>query len=102
MTTSKGPKQCPRCGQSYSEPPALSRTGLGRICSSCGTAEALEAWLRYLGSQVWAQVQPTLETIDKSMLADLSIVSKPGRPADDSKRARVAALVPVHDAYRAL
>jgi hypothetical protein len=51
MTRSRGPRRCPRCGQEYTEPPALSRAGLGDICGPCGTAEALEAWLRYLAEQ---------------------------------------------------
>lgn len=35
---------CPRCGQTYAEPPALSRTdGQTRICPDCGTREALES-----------------------------------------------------------
>ena len=35
---------CPRCGQSYSAPPALSRTDNETlICPDCGTREALES-----------------------------------------------------------
>jgi len=35
---------CPKCGQTYAEPPALSRTdGQTRICPDCGTREALES-----------------------------------------------------------
>lgn len=35
---------CPRCGQMYGEPPALSRVdGQTRICPDCGTREALES-----------------------------------------------------------
>ena len=34
---------CPRCGQTYTEPPAVSRNGLGDICPSCGRIEAFEA-----------------------------------------------------------
>ena len=36
-------KVCPRCGQTYTEPPAVSRNGLGDICPSCGRIEAFEA-----------------------------------------------------------
>ncbi len=33
---------CPRCGQTYSEPPALSRVDNETlICPDCGTREAL-------------------------------------------------------------
>ena len=35
---------CPRCGQSYFEPPALSRVDNETlICPDCGTREALES-----------------------------------------------------------
>ncbi|MBQ8831572.1 MAG: hypothetical protein IJ017_08235 [Oscillospiraceae bacterium] len=35
---------CPRCGQSYTEPPALSRYDSETlICPDCGTREALES-----------------------------------------------------------
>ena len=35
---------CPRCGQPYSAPPALSRTDNKTfICPDCGTREALES-----------------------------------------------------------
>lgn len=35
---------CPRCGQSYSAPPALSRKDNETlICPDCGTREALES-----------------------------------------------------------
>lgn len=36
-------KTCPRCGQSYTGYPAVSRNGLGDICPACGQREALEA-----------------------------------------------------------
>ena len=36
-------KTCPRCGQSYTCYPAVSRNGLGDICPACGQREALEA-----------------------------------------------------------
>ena len=36
-------KVCPRCGQTYTEPPAVYHNGLGDICPSCGRIEALEA-----------------------------------------------------------
>lgn len=35
---------CPKCGQEYTERPALSRTDNATlICPDCGTREALEA-----------------------------------------------------------
>lgn len=34
---------CPRCGQTYTAPPALARDGSGPICPDCGTREALES-----------------------------------------------------------
>lgn len=38
------PRICPKCGQNYNEPPALSRLkGVGAICPDCGTREALES-----------------------------------------------------------
>ena len=37
-------KICPRCGQVYNEPPALSRIdNQTLICPDCGTREALES-----------------------------------------------------------
>ena len=37
-------KICPRCGQAYYEPPALSRIdNQTPICPDCGTREALES-----------------------------------------------------------
>lgn len=36
---------CPKCGQEYSERPALSRVdGKMDICPDCGMREALDAW----------------------------------------------------------
>lgn len=35
---------CPKCGQAYNEPPALSRVdNETAICPDCGTKEALES-----------------------------------------------------------
>lgn len=34
---------CPRCGQTYTTPPATARDGSGPICPDCGTREALES-----------------------------------------------------------
>lgn len=35
---------CPKCGKSYTEPPALSRTDNETlICPDCGTREALDS-----------------------------------------------------------
>ena len=34
---------CPRCNKEFTDPPALSRNGLGSICPRCGQVEALEA-----------------------------------------------------------
>ena len=35
-------KTCPSCKVTYTDYPALSRRGLGDICSGCGTREAIE------------------------------------------------------------
>ena len=35
------PAICPRCGQTYTAPPALSRDNTTLICPDCGTREAL-------------------------------------------------------------
>ncbi len=38
------PRICPICGQTYHEPPALSRAdGKMQICPDCGTREALQS-----------------------------------------------------------
>ena len=38
------PRICPLCGQTYTDPPALSRTDNETlICSDCGTRQALES-----------------------------------------------------------
>lgn len=38
------PRVCPLCGQTYTEPPALSRTDNETlICPDCGTRQALES-----------------------------------------------------------
>ncbi|MBQ3477529.1 MAG: hypothetical protein IJH25_05090 [Clostridia bacterium] len=38
------PRMCPLCGQSYAEPPALSRTDNETlICPDCGTRQALQS-----------------------------------------------------------
>lgn len=38
------PRKCPRCGNIYRQPPALSRIdGITAICPDCGTREALES-----------------------------------------------------------
>ena len=38
------PRVCPLCGQSYTEPPALSRTDNETpICPDCGTRQALQS-----------------------------------------------------------
>lgn len=34
---------CPKCGKSYTQPPATSRDGSGPICPDCGTREALDS-----------------------------------------------------------
>lgn len=36
-------KICPKCGQSYTERPAISRADNLQICPDCGTREALDA-----------------------------------------------------------
>lgn len=44
----KGPRICPRCGETYEGYPALSRAdNKTLICDSCGTAEAIEEYLSY-------------------------------------------------------
>lgn len=35
---------CPKCKKIYSGHPAISRVGLGEICSKCGVLEALTDW----------------------------------------------------------
>ena len=38
------PRVCPLCGQSYTDPPALSRTDNETpICPDCGTRQALQS-----------------------------------------------------------
>ena len=38
------PRICPLCGQTYTDPPALSRTDNETlICPDCGTRQALES-----------------------------------------------------------
>ena len=38
------PRICPLCGQTYADPPALSRTDNETlICPDCGTRQALES-----------------------------------------------------------
>ena len=38
------PRICPLCGQTYTDPPALSRTdNETQICPDCGTRQALES-----------------------------------------------------------
>lgn len=40
---------CPICGEAYSEPPAISRKdNKTRICSNCGTGEALINFIDHL------------------------------------------------------
>ncbi len=54
---------CPRCGKTYTEPPALSRTDNETlICPDCGTREALES----LGVSAEEQ-DKILETIHRSL-----------------------------------
>ena len=41
----KGGTQCPVCGRTYTDRPAISRRGEGKeICPECGMKEALEDW----------------------------------------------------------
>ncbi len=41
-------KECPVCGQMYTDRPALSRReGVGEICPDCGTKEALEDYEKH-------------------------------------------------------
>lgn len=54
---------CPRCGQTYGAPPALSRVDdQTHICPDCGTREALES----IGVKRSEQ-DAILETIHRSM-----------------------------------
>lgn len=56
-------KVCPRCGNTYSEPPALSRKDNETlICPDCGTREALES----IGVDT-AEQEQILESIHRSM-----------------------------------
>ena len=44
MKTEMEKRSCPKCGRTYTEYPALSRTDNETlICPDCGTREALEA-----------------------------------------------------------
>ena len=55
---------CPKCGQPYREPPALSRADNETlICPDCGTLEALES----IGVNAEEQ-QKILETIHRHTL----------------------------------
>lgn len=39
-------KKCPICGKTYNTPPAISRKdNKTKICSKCGTEEALLDWI---------------------------------------------------------
>lgn len=54
---------CPRCGQTYGSPPALSRVdGWTYICPDCGTREALES----IGVERIEQ-DTILETVQRNM-----------------------------------
>ncbi|MCM1007926.1 MAG: zinc-ribbon domain-containing protein [Ruminococcus flavefaciens] len=37
------PRICPKCGQSYTERPAISRVDNSQICPDCGCREASDA-----------------------------------------------------------
>ena len=53
------PRKCPRCGNIYRRPPALSRVdGITAICPDCGAREALES----MGVEVEEQ-EKILDTI---------------------------------------
>ena len=41
MCETRVPSTCPKCGQTYTAPPALSRDNTTLICPDCGTREAL-------------------------------------------------------------
>lgn len=57
-------RTCPKCGKSYSAPPALSRTDNETlICPDCGTREALES----IGVDK-AEQEQILESIHRSSL----------------------------------
>ena len=43
---------CPLCGKQYSDYPAISRKdNRTKICTSCGQAEAWDAFMKYVASQ---------------------------------------------------
>ena len=51
---------CPRCGEPMSDLYAISRTdNTTRICSGCGTAEAMEDWFdrRPASADTWVEAQ---------------------------------------------
>ena len=57
-------RTCPKCGEPYSAPPALSRTDNETlICPDCGTREALES----IGVDK-AEQEQILESIHRSSL----------------------------------
>ena len=40
-------RKCPRCGRTYTEHPAISRSdSKTEICPDCGIVEAMEAYLK--------------------------------------------------------
>ncbi|WP_096187979.1 hypothetical protein [Evansella halocellulosilytica] len=44
-------RNCPKCGNEYFAPPALSREdNKTDICSACGSWEAVGAYLQYIGA----------------------------------------------------
>ena len=43
MRETRVPATCPKCGQTYTAPPALSRDNATLICPDCGTREALDS-----------------------------------------------------------
>jgi len=60
-------KECPRCGESYTTFPALSRRdNKTDICSACGTSEAMEdiTGVKYDGEVYW-EVKEIMTAEDK-------------------------------------
>ena len=72
-------KICPRCGQVYHEPPALSRIdNQTLICPDCGTREALESTLVRRSRKKFLRLSIVKEEIhDKKSFIKIYGVRKP-------------------------
>ena len=73
---------CPRCGRTYTGYPAVSRHGLGDICSRCGHVEAFEAMgmdaekVEQLGSVI-KKIMRCPEPVNARMVAEWAGISVP-------------------------